>query len=96
MFLGRDTVAREAEEVGDTGVDGQEKLGTWRRAEAALLPLLLAGRPMRLFNKVVLPCRRTDLFMLDHRQLGYVSQGGSVAPELVGHNPLRDILQAAE
>ncbi len=43
-----------AEELADFSVGEEKALGAWCCSEASLLPFLIPGRSMALFNQVVL------------------------------------------
>lgn len=70
----------------------EKPLGATHTPEATLLPLLLTGRAVALFNQVVLPlsCRDGDMFA--SAQLRNLSERGTIAPKSIRDDPLRKLL----
>ncbi len=75
----------------DECVGGEEVLGLARRFESLHLPLSSPGRPMRVLCPIV---KIAALSMLDARK--HLTLSHTVAPQLVGHEHPRHILQTLQ
>ena len=82
--------------VRDSGVRGEEFLGSRSSFEAELSTFLLPGRSMRLFHEVVAAGGRDDLDVLRSAEHGEFPRGRPVAPQLIGVDDLWDVVLAQQ
>jgi hypothetical protein len=89
MTAGRHAMAPWTKVAVDERVSEQELLGLVGRLEALHLPFLASRRPVRVLSSIV---EVATLPVLDIRQ--HLSLRRDIAPELIGHDHTRHILQA--
>jgi len=77
-------------EVSDPGMEAQEGLGAFPSSEPLLTALLSSCGSMFLLNNVIAARRGDHLLVVNVSQARDLSDGCSVAPELVGMNDLWD------